>query len=1078
MSFPKQRTTTTFLSVLLALAASLPQAWAATAEQQARNILETTGVKGGLIVHLGCGDGALTTALRASDSFLVHGLDRDAQKIEKARSRLTAKNLYGPVSFQRLRGNRLPYADNLVRLVVAEDLGDVPMREVMRVLCPGGVAYVKKALGWKAKPKEWPQEIDEWTHALHGPDNNAVSHDTVVGPPRHLQWVSSPAWARSHDHLSSTSAAVSSNGRLFAIVDQAPAAAVALPAEWWLEARDAFSGILLWKRKIDPWEGHLRGFRTGPAAIQRRLVAVSDTVFVTLGYGKPVTALDAATGEIERVYEDTSDALEIVYDDGLLAVVGGPAIGHGAAVSRHDRGRWASYVSPGGKRLMAFRAESGDLLWEKEDEDTSELMPTALAVAQDRVFFENTRHLLSLDSNSGEELWRADRPLATSRWAWTAPTLVVYEDVVLSADRDAASKVEEETTGEGEVVWTVYSQGGESPVGKLMAFSLKTGKKLWETPAREAYNSPVDVLVADGLVWTGNLVRSKEPGITQGLDPYTGEVKRSRPPDSEFFQIGMGHHRCHRNKATDRFLVLGRSGVEWVDLKTGKGVADHWVRGACQYGVMPCNGLLYAPPHSCACYVEAKLHGFLALAPERAEDTSLREEQDRLEKGPAYGAPNEAPPETDDWPTYRHDRERTGRASCPLSNRLQKAWGRRLGGVLTSPVVAAGKVFLSQIHSHTVYALDAQTGKIVWKRTVGGRVDSPPTLHQGLCLFGCRDGTVYCLRVSDGALVWRFRAAPEDRLMVAYEQLESVWPVQGNILVHDGSAYFAAGRSSYIDGGIYLFRIDPATGDVQTRRHIYERDEHTGLEPQETVRGVFMPGALPDILSSDGESLYMRHRRFNANLEDQGIDTVHLFCPAGFLDGSWWHRTYFIYGSRMQTGWGGWGKAGYIAPAGRIMVVDDSAIYSFGRLNQYGTAGTHVGLAPSLHPWGDEPKETPNYVLFSTTKDPKLVERQAAKKRRGMSKKLEPRWTRTTHLWVRAMLVASDHLFLAGHQDPLAGGTGRSMGRLEIVSTKDGSTVTEYTLDSPPCWDALAAAGKRLYMTTTDGTVLCMREGP
>ena len=41
----------------------------------AQKILESTGVRGGLVVHLGCGDGKLTAALRANDSYLVQGLD-------------------------------------------------------------------------------------------------------------------------------------------------------------------------------------------------------------------------------------------------------------------------------------------------------------------------------------------------------------------------------------------------------------------------------------------------------------------------------------------------------------------------------------------------------------------------------------------------------------------------------------------------------------------------------------------------------------------------------------------------------------------------------------------------------------------------------------------------------------------------------------------------------------------------------------------------------------------------------------------------------------------------------------------
>jgi 2-polyprenyl-3-methyl-5-hydroxy-6-metoxy-1,4-benzoquinol methylase len=53
--------------------------------KQAAQILDASGVKGGLIVHMGCGDGRLTAALRANDSYIVHGLDTDAQNVKSAR---------------------------------------------------------------------------------------------------------------------------------------------------------------------------------------------------------------------------------------------------------------------------------------------------------------------------------------------------------------------------------------------------------------------------------------------------------------------------------------------------------------------------------------------------------------------------------------------------------------------------------------------------------------------------------------------------------------------------------------------------------------------------------------------------------------------------------------------------------------------------------------------------------------------------------------------------------------------------------------------------------------------------------
>jgi ubiquinone/menaquinone biosynthesis C-methylase UbiE len=109
-----------------------------------REILETTGAKGGLIVHVGCGDGKLTAALRTSDRYLVHGLDADPEKVALARKHIHSLGPYGQVSVDRLDGTKLPYVDNLVNLVVVEELGKTPMEEVLRVLSPDGVAYVRQ----------------------------------------------------------------------------------------------------------------------------------------------------------------------------------------------------------------------------------------------------------------------------------------------------------------------------------------------------------------------------------------------------------------------------------------------------------------------------------------------------------------------------------------------------------------------------------------------------------------------------------------------------------------------------------------------------------------------------------------------------------------------------------------------------------------------------------------------------------------------------------------------------------------------------------------------------------------------
>ncbi|NQT13209.1 MAG: class I SAM-dependent methyltransferase, partial [Planctomycetes bacterium] len=214
----------------------------------ARQILDATSISGGLVVHLGCGDGKLTAALKAHDGYLVHGLDADPANVRQARAEIRSLGIYGSVSVDQLHGNRLPYVDNLVNLVVADDPGPVPMDEMMRVLSPNGVAYVKQEGKWTTTVKPPAAGTDDWTHYLHDATGNPVAHDTVVAPPRRLQWVGSPRWARHHDHMASMTALVSSGGRLFYVIDEGPTASIQLPAKWRLVARDAFNGTVLWKR--------------------------------------------------------------------------------------------------------------------------------------------------------------------------------------------------------------------------------------------------------------------------------------------------------------------------------------------------------------------------------------------------------------------------------------------------------------------------------------------------------------------------------------------------------------------------------------------------------------------------------------------------------------------------------------------------------------------------------------------------------------------------------------------------------------------------------------------------------------
>jgi hypothetical protein len=131
-------------------------------------ILDKSGVKGGLIVHLGPTSGH-SASLKQNDRFFVHCLDTDSKRIEEARRELVSRGLYGGVSLMHLTEYRLPYVDSLVNLLLVEEPANISREEMMRVVTPLGVLCIKER-GQRTKTvKPWPNEIDEWTHFLHNP---------------------------------------------------------------------------------------------------------------------------------------------------------------------------------------------------------------------------------------------------------------------------------------------------------------------------------------------------------------------------------------------------------------------------------------------------------------------------------------------------------------------------------------------------------------------------------------------------------------------------------------------------------------------------------------------------------------------------------------------------------------------------------------------------------------------------------------------------------------------------------------------------------------------------------------------
>ncbi|MFA6561285.1 MAG: PQQ-binding-like beta-propeller repeat protein [Verrucomicrobiia bacterium] len=1074
------------LIAIAALSWLLPfQVRAADASTQAQHLLGAAGVKGGLIVHVGCGDGKLTAALRANDSFIVHGLDTDVASVTTARNVIQSLGLYGVVSVEQWSGERLPYADNLVNLVVAGGECRVASDEILRVLAPNGVALI----GGRKIVKPRPGDIDEWTHFLHDAGNNAVAHDTRVGTPRSLQWMAPPLWLRSHETPSGLQAMVCGGGRVFYIFDEGLVGITdqRLPERWALLCRDAFNGKLLWRRPIEKWGWPewatdrfattdwttITGGRTVvPDENQRRLVVDRDRLYATLSYRAPLSILDATTGKTLATIPETAPVRQIIAADGVAVVYSQDAKPETEPVKRKGKGKGKAKDGPPGA-LIAVQGATGKVLWRKP---IPALHALSLAIDGGRVVYLRAKTLSAFDLKTGEERWQAEVAEANIQ------TLVAHDGVIALL-------------------------GGKS----LEAHDGATGKLLWSKEVHLAHGLGSEGLyVINGVAWPDMLSVDDEqnPGgkspnvLAIGYDLRTGAekkrlfVKNLRSPEH--------HHRCYRNKATERFIISSMEGLEFLDVRGSAHSQNNFVRGACKLGVMPCNGMVYVPPDQCFCDPGAKLLGFTAIGPA----TAIQPVSDgqRLEKGPAYDPISNLKSQisdSQDWPTFRHDAARHGSTPAAVPTPLAEHWRVKLRGGLSQPVAAGGRVFVASRDTHTLHALNMETGKAAWTFVAGGRIDSPPTLVNGLVLFGSADGYVYCLRADDGALAWRFLAAPSKRNIVVNDQIESVWPVHGSVLVSDGVAYATAGRSTYLDGGIRLYALDPATGKL-----LHQSTLAGPFPDGKTMREVsfYITGANSDVLVSEGGAIYMRQKRLtpalaevkSEDLSNKGERDVglHVFSTAGLLDASWYNRTFWMYSKR----WPGFQLANQAPKSGQLLVVDGESTY-----------GVSVFYRRNVHTTMFFPAKE-GYLLFAdkNANEPQIVGEAGARKpvvwlpqsdyERGRGRPVEkldnpafgldkmigytraepPLWKLWLPVRIRAMVKAGDTLFAAGTPDvldpadPYAAFEGRKGASLVSVSAKDGKKLAELRLTAPPIFDGMIAASGRLLVALEDGSLLCM----
>lgn len=209
------------------------------------HLLQESGQPGGLAVIIGAEAAQVVDLARAADGrWSIEALHDDGTVVAQTRIALAQEGLLPQASAQVLRDpSHLPYADHSVSLVIVVNALGVPAPEQQRVL-----GYERRlavatgsSLQWHEKPL--PDTVGEWTHTMHGPDRIPVSNEATIGP-----FSDSFRWIAGVNHFSNPkpqnqtpNSHVLEDGRLIMYRYDG--------INTLLEARCAFSGMLLWTRQ-------------------------------------------------------------------------------------------------------------------------------------------------------------------------------------------------------------------------------------------------------------------------------------------------------------------------------------------------------------------------------------------------------------------------------------------------------------------------------------------------------------------------------------------------------------------------------------------------------------------------------------------------------------------------------------------------------------------------------------------------------------------------------------------------------------------------------------------------------------
>ncbi len=560
----------------------------------ARDVLLESGVQEGFCLVVNCGDGRTALALARQSDLHVIGLESDAAKVEQARRMLAKAGVYGHrVSIIHGQLHNVTFPKYFADLIVSVREPNSQTKTAQEKLLAkfqrpnGGVVCLVEDGRCRIQRRGPLPGAGRWTHQNSNPANTLCSDDAIVRGPLEIAWFRDGVIEIADRHAQGP-APLFNNGIL--VVEGVHG----------LCGLDAYNGRTRWTYTVADiladWDGVHHDVGIGDTG--SNFCLSDDSVFVRSG--PSCLKIDLRTGQ--KIAEFTAPDLDdtrvcnwgfVAFADGLLF---GSVLNDQHKVSpRYPdiRLRTESVL------FFAMDPQTGDIRWKYKPKHS--IRNNTIAITDGRVILidrplsspdrieqprANGKHrplleegehaegtLVALNAKNGQVIWTNDQGIWGTQMAANSDArtlLMCYQGVKHS-------------------FFKLPSEIG----GRLAAFDMDSGQKLWDRPATYKTRPVINgnIIYAEGGAW--NLKTGEEM-------PWA-------------FQRSYG---CGQIAASRHLMLFRSATLGYLDLTRNVGTENFGgIRTSCWFNAIPAGGMVLVPDGSAKCACSYQMRAWLALQP-------------------------------------------------------------------------------------------------------------------------------------------------------------------------------------------------------------------------------------------------------------------------------------------------------------------------------------------------------------------------------------------------------------------------------------------------------------------------------